>query len=160
MIVMGTFSPIVDYLTVMKIRQPILGVAPQQPETDNILTSFGYSSTSPFQYFELGPTPVRGPAPDAEMPKAYMQFSLSNKRYVPTGLHFSFLRENAVSEIKVTNLQGKVVRSFSFPSYKNSLVWDGANASGTFLKSGRYIVTLSSAGKSVSQEMTLMKANF
>ena len=159
-ITMGTFSPIVDYLTAIKIRQPILGVAPQQPETGNILTSFGYSSTSPFQYFEIGPTPSRGPAPTAEIPRAYMQFSLSNKRYVPTAIHFSFLRDNAESEIKVTNLQGKLVQSFLFPSYKKSLVWDGTNSSGTPLRSGRYIVTLSSGGKSVTQELTVMKANF
>jgi hypothetical protein len=154
---MGTCSPVVDYMVVMKIRKPIIGTTPQQPETDNILASFGYSATSPFQYFEIGPTPSRGPAPIAETPKAYMLFSLQNRGYVPTAVTFSFLRENTVSEINVTNLQGKLVKSFSFPSHKNHIVWDGANSSGTLMRSGRYIVTLSSAGKSVAQQMTLVR---
>jgi hypothetical protein len=43
-IVMGTFSPAVDYLTAKKIREPMLGVS--HANVDKFLTGFGYSSNN------------------------------------------------------------------------------------------------------------------
>jgi hypothetical protein len=50
-LVMGTFSPAVDYLTAKKIREPVMGVTHEN--LGRFLTEFGYSETSKLDYVDV-----------------------------------------------------------------------------------------------------------
>lgn len=44
---MGTFAPAVDYLTVKKVREAILGCTYDSATVKSFLTSFGYTTDDP-----------------------------------------------------------------------------------------------------------------
>jgi len=46
-LIMGTFAPVVDYLTVKKVREAVMGCTHTASIVDSFLSSFGYSASDP-----------------------------------------------------------------------------------------------------------------
>jgi len=60
-------------------------------------------------------------------------------------------------KLRVYDVQGRVVRSYSLPSFPSSLTWDGTDELGRALPSGTYFVTLDAAGRHATARIVLQR---
>ena len=151
-IVMGTFAPIVDYLTANKIllnssimTKPIatLGVTNAAIILPQFLTSFGYAVADvQNSWTEYVPgTGVVNP-PSREYSGRVVQLALSNPSFKRTVARFTIPSPaGAAMQVSIFDGRGKLTRRLS-ASFDETIVWDGLTNNGTTVAAGKYLVKI------------------
>jgi hypothetical protein len=164
-LVMGTLSGAVDYLTVHKVRK----VAPVNANNDDglvkqHLTTFGYSSSDADALLTAVPTATDGRgwvnatdyivgtigSPVARQANgSAIELRLSGSGLQSSSVRLSLAQQERVSSVEIRDMRGKLVRSLKVaPGHIDQLVWDGANSRGKTVTSGTYIATVNGNGAS------------
>ena len=143
-IVMGTFAPIVDYLTAMKILKDILNRPDRNNKLPIFLTSFGYTEAD-VQNSWIQYTPGSGivSPPSREYSGTIMQLALSHPSYKRTTIHFTIPHyAGGAMRVSIIDAGGRLVRTLSAPSDETRIIWDGRNNNGTTVSAGHYLVKI------------------
>jgi hypothetical protein len=166
MIVMGTFGPALDYLTVKKIREPIMGASHNTTAVNKFLTEFGYSSQERDDLMNKAPEDNNGKGwvdaltwevaarPSSQKRKPYstqeIKLHIDGRQSVTLRIPQS---EN-IREIGIYNAQGKLIRELSYQRGQ-ALQWDGHAAHGATVPHGTYVLTVRGQNGVFSQKFTL-----
>lgn len=156
-LIMGTFGPAVDYLTVMKIREDVMGVG-HNDYVDNFLPAFGYSTTERDNLLSLTPeendgkgwleftgsAPVRSMARNRTVGGEPFTVTLAGQEHAASAVTFRLPAHTGPIAVQITGLNGRTVRSFSTAS--RSVRWDGLDERGTPVSAGSYVVRVSGNG--------------
>jgi hypothetical protein len=171
-LVMGTFGPIVDWLTVKKIReeqeesdggQPWgLGVTNTNTEMlDSFLTNFGYAEEDineeehwidAFAY-----EPVIA-AKSGRPSENIIRLTVFTGAYKPSRAVFSLKDMKQRPKIGIYTVRGRLVRILRVPAdlrSNTSLEWDGKDINGVRARTGTYVVTLRAGRQEMSRRILL-----
>jgi hypothetical protein len=169
-LVMGTFAPIVDYLTVKKIREsdnPDYGMEMTDTNTEVLnkyMNAFGYDpSTTEMQNLDFvdassDPVPIRGKRSDSQdflSNKIRLKIS-GNSR--PSSMTFSLSRQTAKPEISIFNAKGNLIRSLipiQGSSSVQSITWDRRDNRGLMVNPGLYAVRINAGEFSKTRKLVL-----
>jgi hypothetical protein len=162
---MGTFAPIVDYLsannillnaTVLGKTPPALGVTNAAIILPQFLTSFGYTAADvENSWIEYVPGAIGVADPwSREQSGRLVHVALSNPSYKRTLAHVSVPQSAGAMRVSIIDGRGRLVRNLSAASSETTIVWDGLNLAGTPVSTGNYFVkitvgTLESTGSIV-----------
>jgi predicted NAD-dependent protein-ADP-ribosyltransferase YbiA (DUF1768 family) len=176
-LVMGTFSPIVDYLTVRRIREERpenqggtpygMGMTDTDEEVlGRFLSDFGYDMEAEeirdldfidaLTYEPPAGTKQINPSDD----EVQRNITVSAPLFKPARTVFSLsgLRDNP--EIKIYSAGGRLVRSFMIASNKNkemTIQWDGRDRHAIMVPAGNYIIKLRAGNQLMSRKLVLLK---
>lgn len=164
-LVMGTFAPIVDYLsannillnaTVLGKTPPALGVTNAAIILPQFLTSFGYTAADvQNSWIEYVPGAIGVADPwSRERSGRLVHVALSNPSYKRTLAHVSVPQSVGAMRVSIIDGRGRLIRNLSASSSETTIVWDGLNLAGTPVSTGNYFVkitvgTLESTGSIV-----------
>jgi hypothetical protein len=151
-LVMGTFGPAVDYLTIKKIREPIMSATHNAAVVNAIMPAFGYTATDP-TWVEISGTGSQVTVAHESTPS--VQVTLSNGSFKQSSAHFSLPRDIGGLQVGVFDLNGRKIRELETPSLAGkaaAIAWDGRATNGNLVSAGEYIVrataeNFSQAGK-------------
>lgn len=144
-LVMGTFSPAVDYVTAKKIRGTEMGTAPSA-DIEKIMLEFGYTPQERDAMVLTDVTPVSvggsgnyGYAKNSKM----VGFRVTGADVKTSTIKIPFSREK-VQEVSIYNMQGKQVRSILRRGSADSetIYWNGKSDVGESVVAGTYVVSL------------------
>ncbi|MGB7567554.1 MAG: FlgD immunoglobulin-like domain containing protein [Chitinivibrionales bacterium] len=154
-LVMGTFAPIVDYLSANNIllnksvmtTAPIaaLGVTNAAIILPQFLTSFGYAVTDvQNSWIEYVPgTGVVNPQ-SRDYQGRDVQVALSNPSYKRTVAQLTVPRAAGAMNVSILDGRGRLIRKLSAFSDETRIVWDGRGGNGTNVAAGNYFVKITS----------------
>lgn len=169
-LVMGTFSPIVDYLTVNQLRGDSTWMQTNVREVeesmlDSFLTNFGYDQNddeikdleliNALDYIPVSLRPRQRPG----------RFSSLNN---PSSFRFQYERSETVFDIKsfmdggqfkIYDLKGNMVRAFNLRPGQKVMHWDGKSSSGKKVPSGTYAGELQLPHKIIRKRILLGMQN-
>ena len=159
-LVMGTCSPVVDYATVKKIREAVMGASHSSSVVDRVLTDFGYSPND-LDFVMVDPVPITS-ADQSDHPgkSSTLHISLPGSRYRAKSLSFDLTSTVRPVFITIYTLHGKRITSLPLSSSspdKPTAVWDGTDASGVRVGSGPYVVTVKQNGRARSKKIDLIQ---
>jgi hypothetical protein len=143
-IVMGTFAPIVDYLTAIKILKDILNRPDRNNKLPIFLTSFGYTEAD-VQDSWIQYTPGSGvvDTPSREFSGTIVTLSLSHPSYKRATIHFTIPHyAGGAMRASIIDAGGRLARTLSAPSDETRIIWDGRNNNGTTVSMGNYLVKI------------------
>lgn len=166
-IVMGTFGPAVDFMTVHKIRKDEMGVNPNSKIND-FITNFDYTPSVCNEILTVSPTQNNGKgwvkaeewtgtlvSPKNENNRRLIEFSVSGI-FQKTSARISF-NGNTILDVSIYTAKGKQIRSLSFASNTSKIIWDGKNNNGRNVPSGVYVVTIKGKDFKKSAKLSLKK---
>lgn len=159
-LVMGTCSPVVDYATIIKIREDVMGASHTSSVVNRFLTDFGYSPDD-LDFVNVDPVPINFNNQSAKPKKiTTLHISLPKSFSKVTNISFDLTSEVRPIFINIHNLKGRRIRSL--PLSKSSsgnlnAIWDGCDRSGARVGSGSYLVTVIQNGRSASKKIELVK---
>ncbi|MBD3322362.1 MAG: DUF362 domain-containing protein [Chitinivibrionales bacterium] len=158
-IVMGTCSPIVDYLTARKIRDEIMDVNSlsnssyhiNESAMTQLVEAFGYDSNSPeirnldlvdaLTYSSTGlQTAAHGRG------KRKVSFSFSGSHGVAPTISFKVPSTGDHVIFDIFDLSGRTVSSMLLDAHRKTVVWDGSDFQGRKIGAGQYIVRCRTTG--------------
>lgn len=173
-IVMGTFGPAVDYLTVKFIREP-----------QEIMNDDGHNQTlikrylSDFDYTDQEIKDLVDLTPDQNNGKGWLEFDPSNVGTIPDnialstkqtltftvkGSHFKTVTKKVnfnnqvIKNVSIVDLKGRTIRNLSVPATgRKTIAWNGLNETGKPVRSGKYILNIQSSKSEKAVSFTLQK---
>ncbi|MBN1761030.1 MAG: DUF362 domain-containing protein [Chitinispirillaceae bacterium] len=160
-LVMGTYSPVVDYLIVKKIREKVMGARHTESIINRYLTEFGYLPEDAVDFVYADEVPVdfirksgRVPTPDT--------LTISIRRPSSTAAQVAFSLQGGARPlfIDIRDLQGRHIKTLEFATNtRRALVaaWDGCNEKGRPVEAGNYIVTVMQNGTVQSKSIALVQ---
>jgi hypothetical protein len=142
-LVMGVFGPAVDYLTVKKIREGVMGCKHTDSVIDSYVTTFGYATTDPV--WVNVPPAIAGVIYDSgssNQSAGSFEVVLSNGSYKRACARFSFPETAGPLQVRIINMDGRLVRELNVSSFSNNktVLWDGKSNSGRMVSPGNYAV--------------------
>jgi hypothetical protein len=141
-LVMGTFGPAVDYLTIKKIREPVMGATHNAAVVNAIMPAFGYTATDP-TWVEISGTGSQMMVTHESTPS--VQLTLSNGSFRQASTHFSLPPSTETLQIKIFDLRGSVVRELNASTLAGKAIavaWDGKASNGSIVSEGEYLVRI------------------
>lgn len=153
-LVMGTFAPIVDYLSVKNILlnttvmtsspMPALGVTNAAIILPLFLSSFGYAEADvQNSWTEYIPGAIGVVDPSArEYSGRLVHVALSNPSYKHTVAHVTVPQSAGAMRVSIIDGRGRLIRNLSAASNETTIVWDGLGATGTPVSTGNYFVKI------------------
>ncbi|MBD3242608.1 MAG: twin-arginine translocation signal domain-containing protein [Chitinivibrionales bacterium] len=165
-LIMGTFGPAVDYLTVMKIREEIMGVG-HNAYVDDFLPAFGYSTTERDNLLTLSPeendgkgwleftgsAPVQRAFSGRTVGREPFTVTLAGQRYAASTVTFRLPAHTGPTAVRISGLNGRTVRSFSTAT--RHVRWDGLDERGVPVSAGSYVVRVSGNGFSDARRLAV-----
>lgn len=160
-LVMGTFSPVVDYLTIKRIREDVMNLSHTSTVVNRYLTEFGYSVGDVTDFINVDPVSIdfnnqsikskSGAILHVTLPKSFSKIQ-----------NVSIKLSSTVRPIFITiySINGQRIRSIPFSSSshkKFNAYWDGNDSSGRMVGSGTYLITVTQNGRNVSKRITIAK---
>ena len=155
-LIMGIFGPAVDFLTVKKMREPIMNASHNSSAINQFLSYFDYSSSEIDDLLNLSPDQNNG--------KGWLEFEpgqtgIQNKKNISTQnqfVEFTIFENNfksitkriplekgeSIKSISIVNVQGRLIRNLAFQSNKNAIRWDARNQQGRIVNKGTYILKI------------------
>jgi hypothetical protein len=166
-LIMGTFGPAVDYLTVKKVRETELN-APSAANANNFITSFGYSTTERDQLLTLTPGPQTGTRGWVEVAPASTAIGGNEPAVTqghgltlyagrgPTMSSVRFVLPQPVNGgyIQILDSRGRLARELSLER-NQAVTWDGSTVDGAMAAAGTYLVRVVSGGNTQAGAVTL-----
>jgi hypothetical protein len=164
---MGTFSPIVDYLTVRKIREGngeayAMGVTTTNNSAlEQFLTAFGYTPGDIDEnehWVDIASyTP---PVTSAEFHTPYTRritLITEGARTVKTG--FALAQKGGDFRLDIYNIKGRLMRSLNIPQREGAVTlrWDGRDKNGGRVGPGEYMVVLRSGKKIAGRKLIVLR---
>jgi hypothetical protein len=151
-LVMGTFAPIIDYLsaknillnsTVLGKTPPALGVTNAAIILPQFLTSFGYAETDVQNSWNeyIPGTGVINPSSGGHSGRL-VQVALSHPSYKRTAMQFTIPRAAGDMRVSIFDGKGRLIRGISASVDETRIVWDGLTSGGTSAAAGDYIVKI------------------
>ncbi len=168
-LIMGTFGPAIDYLTVKKVREPEIH-ATHNTTVDQYVTSFGYTTPQQTELLTLAPLPtVAGPGWVDMSPagvgsggaeRGSTGATLLVHAAGPGGLSASVALKvpsaRRAMRLSIHTLRGELVRDLGTPA-GNAVLWDGRSSSGTMVSAGTYVARLAGDGAAVQKALRLVQ---
>ena len=143
-IVMGTFAPIVDYLSAMKILDAVMGKPDRNNNLPKFLTNFGYAvmdvQNSWIEYIP-GTSGTIDP-PSRGYSGRFVKVVLSHASYKRSTAQFLLPHTTGAMNVSILDGGGKLIRKISASSDETTIVWDGRNGNGTTVSEGNYLVKI------------------
>ncbi len=159
-LIMGTFSPVVDYLTIKKIREDVMGLSHSGSVVNRYLTEFGYSVGDVTDLVNVDPVPITTPKPQRRGHGTQLSLSLPKHLTNRPTVRFDLPTTIRPLLISVYSLQGKEIASI-IPSVKEAARveahWDGRNQVGRVVGSGTYVVTVKQSGRAFSKQIHITR---
>jgi len=152
-IIMGTFGPAVDIAVVRNIREKLMRASHTESAIQTILSSFGISEND-LQWKEIeayDPTPVSRSRNKKSANSFCMIINGSSK-----ASEIFFQVPSQVSDIEISDLSGKLIRSMNNISLKGKMAWDGLSRTGKRVKTGVYIIRVKGNGFTQSQRVNVL----
>ncbi len=144
-IVMGTFAPIVDYLTAMRIIKDVIGAPDRSTIISKYLTNFGYAETDALDWVEFVPgTGIVNP-PSREYSGRIVKVILSHPSYKRTGVQFIIPHTAGDMKLRIVDGRGTLVKTLNV-SFDGTIVWDGLSNNGTTVSAGNYLIEIAAGG--------------
>jgi hypothetical protein len=167
-LIMGTFAPVIDYLTIMRLRIPVMGSYVWEPETrtdgngvQTFATDFGYALS---EYQALDFVTPGGAVPASPFSHAgrggKLTFSLSARAFRPARVSLPVPLSGRPWTVSITDVKGRMVREFTTRGNLKSdmsVAWDGAAQSGMTVPQGTYAVRVRSGDESRSGSITCVR---
>ena len=154
-LVMGTFAPIVDYLSAKNILlntsvmtdKPIaaLGVTHAATILPMFLSNFGYAEAdvqNSWMEYIPGAIGVVDPSP-REHSGRRVQVALSNSSYKQSVAHINVPQSAGAMRVSILDGRGRQIRKLSASHDQTRIVWDGLSDNGTQVSAGNYLVKIS-----------------
>jgi hypothetical protein len=154
-LVMGTFAPIVDYLSAKNILlntsvmtdKPIaaLGVTHAATILPMFLSNFGYAEAdvqNSWMEYIPGAIGVVDPSP-REHSGRRVQVALSNSSYKQSTAHINVPQSAGAMRVSILDGRGRQIRKLSASHDQTRIVWDGLSDNGTQVSAGNYLVKIS-----------------
>ena len=155
-IVMGTFAPIVDYLTATKLLlnatimaagpMPALGATNAAINLPKFLTSFGYTTTDALDWVEFVPGVGIVNPPSHEYSGRLVKVSLSNPSFKRTTAQILIPHTAGAMCVGILDCEGRLVRTFLASLNETIISWNGLSDNGTTVSAGNYLVEIVAGG--------------
>ncbi len=156
-LVMGTCAPVVDYLTVKKIREDDMNANHTSSIINKYMTEFGFSTSDVTDFIYVDPTPIKKSGQTAKPKKvATLQIITPNRG----SISFNLTSHARPIFIDIHDLQGRTIQSLSFTQSsekKLQAAWDGLDTSGATVGTGMYLVTVRQNGKKQSKKIRVVR---
>lgn len=164
-LVMGTSSPIVDYLTGKAVRENIVENTPNYDLLEKIIQDFGHdlSDLNNLDMIDALDYQV-GISNDSVLgengkPKS-LTLAVKSSHFKSTKVHFNLPGDNFISSLTVYDMKGKMVRSLMASANgkkHREIIFDGKDNSGNYLAAGSYIINLVSGDYKKANKISLIK---
>jgi hypothetical protein len=168
-LIMGTFGPAVDYLTIKKVREPEIH-ATHNSTVDQYLTSFGYTAQQQSDLLTLNPGPWVAGAGWVDMTPQTAVRGGSAPRTGSSVLTVHAAGPGSLSASTVLNapgtsgrvrltihsLQGELVRDLGTP-YGVAVLWDGRSDQGSMVAAGTYLARAACDGAAAQGALRLVR---
>jgi hypothetical protein len=142
MLVMGTCGPIVDYQVVYKIRKPLMDVEIASDYINKFVTQLGYTTSDPQWIEATMPRETHAVSRRSSLQDSRIELSTTG-RYRPARISIDMPRGNNSTQLRIFDMHGKCVRSFTItPSGNHHVVWDCRADNGKTVGSGSYAVSV------------------
>ncbi len=160
-LVMGTCSPIVDYLTVKKIREDVMSMSHTSSVINRFLTEFGYDVGDVTDFINVDPVSIEFDK-SLENSKKGIKLSISLPKSLSkiTTVSFNIASKERPVFISIYNVKGRRIRSLSMTGLSSGRLnasWDGCDLYGKRVGSGNYIITVMQNGRAMSKRIELIK---
>lgn len=159
-LVMGTCSSVVDYATIIKIREDVMGASHNSSVVNRFLTDFGYSPGD-LDFVDVTPTPVNpNNSLQGSKKKTVLSVSLPKSISKVSAISFTLTSETRPIFTNIHNITGRRIRSLPLSkssSGKLNATWDGCDRSGARVGSGMYLVSVIQNGRSMSKKIKLAR---
>jgi hypothetical protein len=153
---MGTFAPIVDYLTATKLLlnatimaagpMPALGATNAAINLPKFLTSFGYTTTDALDWVEFVPGVGIVNPPSHEYSGRLVKVSLSNPSFKRTTAQILIPHTAGAMCVAILDCEGRLVRTFLASLNETIISWNGLSDNGTTVSAGNYLVEIVAGG--------------
>lgn len=155
-LIMGTFAGAVDYCCVKKIREPIQK-AKHDANIPKFVTEFGYKETDPV-WVEMTPTGTTIEKVNPPAATKTVDFVLINASFRTSTLRFNIPEGNMEPlRTRIFDLRGSLVAEMQHPANVRSISWDGRSTGGRSVRTGNYVVQISSGNFKDTERMTILK---
>ncbi|MBN2037910.1 MAG: DUF362 domain-containing protein [Chitinispirillaceae bacterium] len=151
-IAMGTFGPALDYLTVKRIREPVMGATHNATVVNRFLTDFGYQTSQVTDFINVAPVGIKQLEAVLKAMPHTLLFDLQSGRFHPASVDFTVLGGESAKSIIVYDMKGHKVRSFDSVRGQITL-WDGFSDGGVPVASGLYLVRIETGKRSLAEKM-------
>jgi hypothetical protein len=156
-IIMGTFGPALDYLTVKKIREEVMGATHDETIIARFLTDFGYQASDVQNSFILVPAaPATGTVSRVQGRSGSIDLSVNIEGSL-NPVVFSLEPEDAPPFVTIVDLQGRIVRELPVARVAGTgftARWDGRDESGRNSSAGDYLVTTMRNGRTMTHRIS------
>jgi hypothetical protein len=160
-LVMGTYSPVVDYLTIKKIREEIMGASHSASIVSRYLNDFGYSESDVSDFINVVPASVKDNNQIAGSGKRdRLIVSLPGSLTGKAAVSFDIKSNACPIFIHVHDISGRRIRTLpvlSSSAGNLNASWDGRNAFGARVASGMYVISVIQNNVRMSEKITLSK---
>jgi hypothetical protein len=159
-ICMGTFSPIVDYLTFVKIRYPLLGKALNTAVWRRFYTEFGYkdADVAGLDFVDaLAYDPTSAESVQAQE-KYQVSLVVSDSAFKLSSADFNLYSTASIGmTVQIMDQRGRIVREFNPQIQRSSMIsWDGRNQNGVRLPAGIYPVKVTNGTSHATGTISLI----
>jgi hypothetical protein len=142
-LVMGTFAPIVDYLTAMRILKDVMSKTDKNNNVPKFVTSFGYTEADVANgWVEYTAGTGATTPPSREYSGRIMELSLANPSFKRATAHFTIPHTEGAMRLRIVDGKGRLIKNLSASLDENRIVWDGKNNNGTTVSPGTYFVKI------------------
>lgn len=164
-LIMGTSSPIVDYLTGKNIRDDVVNDAPNYDLLHKIIQDFGHELSDVQNLemidaldFQVGIADGVNVGNNGQ-PKS-LSLVVNSSVFKSTKLDFKLPGKDFISSLTVYDMKGKMVRNLMASAggkKHREVVFDGKDNSGNYLATGSYVVNLVSGSYKKAMKLSLIK---
>ncbi|MBN1130405.1 MAG: DUF362 domain-containing protein [Chitinispirillaceae bacterium] len=154
-IVMGVFGPAVDYLTVKRIREPVMSASHNATVVNRFLTEFGYQTSQVTDFINVPPVSTGKIEKQLSSLPQVVLLQLSSSRFHQAMVEFRLRDSESVKRLSIFDLKGNLVKRFDTVR-GNQVTWDGRSEAGSRIIAGTYIVKLNTGDRSITQRLSLV----
>ena len=141
-IIMGTFGPVVDYLTVKKVREQVEGLTHNNAVIAQYLTAFGYAETDALEWIEFTPGVNLADPLSREYSGRVVKVTLSHPSYKRVAMQFTIPHSADAIQLRIVDGRGRLTRTLWASPEETMIVWDGKSNNGATVSVGNYLVEI------------------
>jgi len=160
-LVMGTFAPAVDYLTIKQIREKDMGATHNNSIISKCFTEFGYKESDVSDFIYVGATDNNYHTKQVNnSKKSKLLITFQHKSSPQSIIYFEIRNSVAPIFITVRNVSGRMVRKLDFSTLSSGELhafWDGNDVRGSAVGSGTYFITVSQNGQQTVKRISITK---
>jgi hypothetical protein len=163
-LIMGTFAPALDAVTVMRLRIPVMGSVVQSvaASLDYCASPFGYDFAADYQSLQF----VMVDSPTASRTSAghrtgELKVVLSSKDFRPAQIALPIELSGRAWTVSIFDMKGNLIREIrTTANLKDSITvrWDGTAQSGIRIPQGTYVVKIRSGSVARSASFSLVRS--